>query len=132
MGSQLAIKDAAASRAKPRKQLICFLHDPASGQVCPSGDSCVNQHLDTRTANGAEHCNRVKTIYDRANQAKATQGKDLRVGTLPLRWCTRRGSVARRMCTRPSVSDYPTQGVASYYQAGRTTLPRGTLQRSHQ
>ena len=75
MASQLAIKDGAAPSAKPRKQLVCFLHDPANGLVCPSGDPCVNQHLDTRTANGAEHYNRVKTIYDRANQAKAAKGK---------------------------------------------------------
>jgi hypothetical protein len=63
--------DTAPPPSQPAKRLpICFQHDPASDKVCSARPKCPNEHLDTKTAEGADRFARALKAFGNGRPAR--------------------------------------------------------------
>ena len=70
------IKGQGKAAGKRQKVYICFNHDPAKSKVCPNGQACRDEHLDTKQKEGRERFDAAFANYKGPRSAGAKKKKD--------------------------------------------------------
>ncbi len=61
---------------KRKKVYICFLHDPAQNKVCPQGQACKDEHVNTKEKEGRERYDAAYANYKGPRSQAGKKKKD--------------------------------------------------------